>query len=58
MKIKILLCFSVYSIVCFLLLSCTSKKGNNDDIIQFKISTSYLEKEIWLEEIAEKTAQI
>ena len=53
MRFKIILCLSIGISVYFLLPGCKSEKGNKSSLIVFDVSTSYPEKEIRMEEIAD-----
>ena len=53
MKTKTISCLSICVIICFQLCGCTSKKGNENTLIQFDVSASYPEKEIKLEDVAD-----
>jgi hypothetical protein len=53
MRFKIILCLSIGISVYFLLSGCKSEKGNKSNLIEFDVSTSYPEKEIRLDEIAD-----
>ena len=53
MNLKSLLCLSVFTIVYFSFSGCTSQKEVKNDLIQIEVNSSYQEKEIKLEEVAD-----